>query len=527
MARATPLNPTPATPTRLAGGVTDDQVLVLLAVCAGVVYALLGLTHTGFYQQDEAAHYIDMRAFWYDPNRILYNWNKVGYKLLYALPALLGPKFVLLFNAAVAGLTVWVTGQAGKAYGLKSSLLPALLLATQPFWVMLAFRNYAELPSALLFALAVWQHLKGRYLWAALAAGYALLLRQEAIPIMGLYGLWLLYRRQWGSAVVLALPPLLHHVWGWLATGDALFLVHQLLGDSAKTQDAWPRQGFNHYFLLSLTIFGAFALTGFVAWVGLAARKAVSLAKAWPILLPAVLYFLLHCLFNLQDPKLGPSTGGNLRYLIAISPLVALLAAEAYSQTATSQAWRVALGLVGAFGLLVALYMTYAHNFIVLTEVRSYQPLGLVVLAGVVLFLPLGASARLWTVGVLSGFFLLATVRFPPQTEEEKLTRQVARQLKPQLLERPFFATNQLLYYYMDRPAVSLPQATTTMSDSLFLAAPKGTWVVWDSHYSHRPALNPRSVPHTWFLERPQAFKLIQQHITPDQRFGILVFEKQ
>src|SRR5690606_34658065 len=114
-------------------------------------------------------------------------------------------------------------------------------------------------PSALLLALTVLLHYKDRRILAALVFSYTAMIRQEFYPIIALYGAYLLYTRSWRAALALLVFPLVNHVWGWLATGDPLYLITQIVGTSGTYQEAYPRQGFGHYFAMSLTIFGALA----------------------------------------------------------------------------------------------------------------------------------------------------------------------------------------------------------------------------------------------------------------------------
>ena len=52
----------------------------------------------------------------------------------------------------------------------------------------------------------------------------------------------------------------------------------------------------------------------------------------WIILVPVVLLFFLNCAFQAESFKIGPGNGGNLRYLITISPLLGILGVMAIDE---------------------------------------------------------------------------------------------------------------------------------------------------------------------------------------------------
>ncbi len=513
---------------RWAGLPPRDQLLLLGSILT-VLYFLGGFISPGFYQQDEAAHYVSMRGFWADPSSVLSAWSKPGYKLLYALPSLGEPLAVQAFNAIVAALTVLITVWAAARLGLKQPLVAGALVAFQPMWAALAWRNYAELPSALCLVLAVGLHAANRRLAAALVFSYLVTLRQELYPLAALYGLWLLWQRQWLAAVSLALFPLLVNAWGWAATGDPLYLAHQLLDAQSAFKDAWVRQGGEHYFVMALPIFGAMALVCLLAYSVMAVRRQVPLL--WPVILPIVIYGGLHVLFNVKAFSFGPSTGGNLRYMTVLSPMVAILGLAALNRFPDIDArTRNVLAVVLAlFVLIAAVALSYEHNLIRLTEQWSFG----------VLFTVLGAIGIFWwvqgeralsgavlVVGLLSIMLTGKRVKLTPEELEVKKAASWAK--RERLEQQPLIGTHMVFFYFYGKPAVAVPGWGTRLNDSTLAAAPVGTRILWDSHYSYRPQLKLKGqVDYAWFQQRRNAYAEVRQFIAPDQSFGLVVFEKR
>ena len=181
----------------------SDRTLWILTAAAAVVYYLYSFVSNALYMHDEAAHYLNMREFWHDPNIILGNWAKTGYKLVYVIPSLLGPQAVLILNCLVAAFACWLAYRVAEAAGAKQPLFAFAFLALQPFWVELSFRNYAEPISGVLLLAALWFHYKDRFLPAALFLSYLMMIRQEFYPILGVYAVFLLVRKQYIPLIAL------------------------------------------------------------------------------------------------------------------------------------------------------------------------------------------------------------------------------------------------------------------------------------------------------------------------------------
>jgi hypothetical protein len=508
---------------------------LLIGLCAGLaaVYFALSFVSDGFYQHDEVAHYVGMRQFWHDPNSALGNWAKPGYKAIYAFPALLGPTFVALFNACVAAATVWAATRLAQAAGSRAPIVAFGLAALQPMWMALAFRNYSELPTALLLTLAVLMHYGRRFVAAALLLSFACTIRQEFYAIAGLYGLWLLAGpKAWRAALALALFPLLNHLWGWAATGEAGYLLTETLGFGAAIADAYPRQGFWHYFLTSEVIWGALPLACLAAFaVSLLFRQSDGSRWVWHpfIVLPVGLYFAAHVAFQVQTVPIGPATGGNLRYLTVIGPLIAVLGALGLERVRTVPRWALGAALA-LLTLLTALFLGYEHNNVRLVDERSAGPFGRMLLASLLLLVPMGLRMRAWGAAGLMLVFAAWTFRPFERTSEDAMMARVAEWVEASGLDAtPLLVSHSLFHYTTGRAPGDYPRGARPVLGPTVEAAPVGTRIVWESHYSYRPQLRPDDVSLEALASDTSRFRLLhppEAFITRDQRFGAFVFEK-
>ena len=199
--------------------------------------------------------------------------------------------------------------------------VPAGLAAAAPYvlapWTLRygATGNSEGLLVALAFA-AVDRHLDGRLRWAFGLALGAALLRPEAWPFVGLYGLWLLWREPRVRALVLAGFAALPALWllpEWWGSGDLLRAAHRAQNprsDSPAFADDPVRAVLDQFTSMFTP----------VVWAGLAALVLVLVARRAPgrreLAILGVL--LVGALLWVAEVALMTSDGfsGNIRYLV-------------------------------------------------------------------------------------------------------------------------------------------------------------------------------------------------------------------
>ncbi len=503
---------------------------VLLALTIGMVafYFLFSNTSNGFYQQDEAAHYVSMLNFWNNPNNIIGNWEKPGYKFIYVIPALLGKPAVMLLNCLFSAFSCFFAYRVAEKLGGKVPLLAFIFLAFQPLWAGLAFRNYSELISAFLLIVVVYFYLHDKLIFSALLASYICFIRQEFYPMLGLYFLWLAYRKQFVPAILLSVFPLIHNFWGMALTGDFLYLLHSILGTSQKIGDAYARAGFEHYFRFSVVIYGAICVPLFIAYI--AAKITQRQHPPYIAFLPVVLYFMMYCIFNIQSFPIGPSSAGNLRYLVIVSPLIAVFAALAIDEVQNTKNKTWIFASLGLLIIVAAIYMSYEHNFIRFDEAnRDWKILIGLFFVSVLLVIPLSTQQYTYSFLTLTLFMTLITLKPIKLSKEDKKCQEVAAWYleyekangEPQLLYH-----HDMFSYYLNKPKGSFKTPVKFISEENAEKLPKGSLILWDSHYGYRPELRKTDVTYEYFTKQPEKYELLQQFISEDQAFGTLVFRK-
>jgi hypothetical protein len=534
----------------------DDKKALWLTLVVFLVYVAYSFLATGFYQHDEIGHYFNMREFWSNPNIILGNSPKTGYKLIYVIPALLGNKFLVYFNAAIAAFACFLTYKVAQRIGSKFAWLAFFMLALQPYWIQLSFRNYADTFSGFVLLLALYYHSEKKYVASSLILSFAGIIRQEFLLLIPIYGIWQALNKRWICFFLLGTFPLINNIWGFLATGEPLYLLTSSSKTAARYADEYPRQGFDHYFKMGITIWGAVQYFLLVIYVLLFFAKRAKLfnqpdyLKEYPqqketagsllfISLPVLIYFLIHCIFNWNEMKIGASTGGNLRYMTAISPLVALLCAVVCDRYKYLN--KKAFVYVGSaiYIIVVAVFLSYPNNNIkLLNEVNpqtgeepKHDYVSLLFTLGSVACLLIIAKQKQLTTAftIIALLFALFSVR-PFKASPEDITMEtvtnsiIAKGYTDK--EIPIYTNHVLFKYFFDKKKRHTYDKQI-YSDSLSLqTAPVGSIILWESHYGYRPKLNPNTVNPSYFQRRPNQYTLLQNRISTDQRFQALVFEK-
>lgn len=515
--------PVPAAP---AWEIRDWHALLITLLMAIASY-IFSYFYTSFYQGEEGAQYMNALGFWHSPSSILGNWPKTGWKLIYAPAVLFGKQGVLITNCLVSAFTAFFTYKIAARISGKKTLLPMLLLFTQSLWFLLSFKFYSETLTALLLSIALYLYYCNRYFFFSLIISYVLLLRQEFIFILPFFAVIMVKKKKWLSFFTLGLFPILYNCWGWYVTGDLFYSVHESQRTAALYKSSYPRQGFDHYFIMSGTIFNYVVITLVVLYLSQIILRQVKKID-WPLMVPALGFILLHCLFNLQAVEILTSTGGNLRYMLVVSPLMAVLAARAVDNLQYTQKKLLPLLFLIPLFVVVAGTMTYTHNWVVMdtdSSDRDFLPL-LFCGATIVMVMLIPSLRRLQIIlCVMCIASLLFTIK-PEELccdenfEQKKIAAYITQS---RLDQKPIYQSLALFNYFVGKNAWDFPAGNFAINgDSSLSNAPAGAIIIWDTHYATKYG----KVEMQYFQNNKTSYKVLKQFTSEDQTFAAVVFEK-
>lgn len=500
------------------------------AVTLGIIVLLISFIHfgysylsNGFYQGEEAIHYMNMKKFWHEPSAILGNWGKPGWKLVMVIPALGGFKFLALFNAFIATLSAFFAYRLAQLKKVKIPLLAFILIPGQFLWMEMAFRNYSEFLSALVLVAAVYAHLKDKLILASFLLSYVLIMRQELLPVAALYAFYLIIKeRAFIPVLLIGSLPLLFLLWEGLIQGDLFAGFTNASNYTSSILERYPRQGFDHYFKVSLPIFGPFMLVGFLAytWLILTQKRKLDFF----IIIPIAALVGIHCLINLQAFKIIASTGGNWRYLLPISPLLAVLAMIGWDHVWKTKNKLPLLILFIPFLIFSIIFNSYEHNYIGFSTVRDWTLPISVAVTILLAMLPLSKGQLVAGMAILTiaaNYFYLKPIIM--HGEDAKM-KEIAAWVKQENIDDfPIYHSNLMLNVFMDKNEYEFEKGIHIFKSAEEIeSAEVGSYIFWDTHYSKRYS----DLEYTYFQGKSDMFQVIKQEQSDDKRFAILIFKK-
>lgn len=504
-----------------------SQYFWLLIPVLTILYYSYRNIAVGFYQDDEVAQYINMLQFWKDPWAILGNGPKPGYKIFTVIPALISYDAVLIFNSLIAASTVYLTYILLKSYKIGFAYIGALLLATQPLFVNLSFRSYSEIFTALLIVTFLIFYNKEKYFLSGLLLGYIFTVRQEIALLIIVIAFLFIRKKEYLPAAALAVFPILYNLLGFIKTGDPLFVLTEMKSVAGLN---YKSQGLLHYFKVYIYIVGPVCLTLFMVgfWSFLAD---LSQYKKYidKYLLPYIIFvsiFIIQMLTMIND---GPNPG-NWRYLLHISPICALFANIGVNNIIYGKNKNFYYSILGGFTLIVLLFFSKASDGFVLLDIPDYTKLIFTVLLAAFIFILNSKDKQKYFYRLSAVIIILAAIHLyfvePKKLSAENISvKETSEYLDniPDLQNKEVLTNHTFIMFYSQVYKKNIEHFKKLDSKNL-LEAPKGTIIVWESHYGYRPEFK-NDIQFGELIDESK-FKLIKQFATPDKKFAAFIFEK-
>jgi hypothetical protein len=441
-----------------------------------VLYISYGLMSTGTYYDDDIAHYMIARFSWNHPELFFNTWGRPAFTLLYSPAALLGFSTVRVFSAIIAGATCAGGIYLARLYGMRWYWLAAVFIGLQPEFLRQSFSGLTELTFAFIFCIALIAYKKQNWPVMALASGWLPLARYESLPIVLLFALILIRHKKSHLLFFVAGPLLVQNGFWAIKEQNISFLLFPFdklfgLNPNAGKPDYGTGDAFYYFRLLPV----AYGGIGFVLLCYGALREKIGILHLCVLLYIGTLsitYWLM--------PAAG--VAGYVRHLSVISPAVGLLSA---------------IGLEKFFDSLATVFSASVRH--------RYRVVFFAAKIGIVL------SLAFFTVRSVQPFYL---------AEEQQTVMQAANWFKnSSYKDRLLLGSHAYFRYGIDMDifdrSVFLPITVRNIYQ-----APRGSIIVWDSHYSHRLKYKtPLEI-----LQDDKQFRLLQSWNSRD--FKMFIYEK-
>jgi len=336
-----------------SGDLPPEKTLAVFFLGAlAVIGAVWILLSDGFYPVDECAHYLFSRFVLCALPFTVQTWHRPGALWLFALPAQLGHTFTMFFCLALFLCLLVVTYRIAVLMKIRHAAWVVVLAGFQPVLFDVSYACLAEAPAALVLALSLLSHMKGRHGWSLAIASAVFLFRFEMYGFA--FFLLFLYarHREWRILPLVLLGPLLWIGSSALISGDVMTFFREWSSFShlGKYVAGIPLL----YYLEHLhSIFGITQVLLFGA--GAAFIVAAQRTADYGLILCAI---ALNIIVNtLAGAEVFHWTGsiGEFRYVAVVGPFVAIVAAHGLSEVLDRvKASRAATALpVIVFGALV------------------------------------------------------------------------------------------------------------------------------------------------------------------------------
>ena len=444
-------------------------ILLILVVS----YAVLALVSDGTYgDADDIGHYRRSRYAFQFPEFFLYHWGKPFFTALSSPFAQFGYNGIRIFNVLVGALAAYFTYRTALVLKFKYPVVAIFLVISSPLYTVLMLSGMTEILGSLVLILSIFLFFKKRYIWSALLLSFMPFVRSEAIVILPLFFVALVWIKQWKAIPFLAFGFVFYSFVGGFYYDDFLWVVHEM-----------PYKGD------AKAIYGSGELLHYVK----ASKFTVGLALALLMVLGGLLWIL--------DPLLKPKKEKKewlLEMLVAYMPFMVYLAAHTYVW------WKGAGNSVGMIRVMVAV-------------VPSAVLLGMFAYSRITELIPV----KKWIKQLATAVFCIYLVTIPhkiyqipvPLMGEQRIVKDACDWwMESDYSENRFFYYNPFFTHFM-----KINPYDETLSHQFVhnrtnpeIRIEEGEVVIWDAHFSPNEGGLPLEN-----LMNNEGYKLI--HLTRDK----------
>lgn len=294
----------------------------------------------GFLEADACTHYMMARHAFNEPHYFTSVWGRPLCTGLYAIPAyfggVIGVRLMSLLLAVLSGL---ITYRIAVRQNYRLPALAAILLFAQPLFYLHSFSELTEIPFAFVAVCAFWAYQSRQFLAMTLLVAITPSGRPEGFMLIALAACALLLHRRWYYLFLLPLPMVLWSYLGWLSWGSPPELPwYRWLPNNwpYAPKSAYGSGPWYHFLLLLPVLVSPMVFPALLPGVWLSVRNGlrrwtfftdhVTRCQVMIALIPLGILFVHSVLwfFGLM------ASNGELRYLLCVAPLWALLCAKGW-----------------------------------------------------------------------------------------------------------------------------------------------------------------------------------------------------
>ena len=234
---------------------SDRRARLLLAGLLGLSIIVAFITKGTYDSGDSIKHYLFARYAFQHHLNYLDSWAKPLFTLLASGPAQAGFVGMKLFQCAVVATSAWCAYVIARALRLPAPELVVLFAYAMPDYFIIQFSGLTEPLFGLVLVGAVALAMTGRPGWSAALISWLPFVRSEGFILIGIWVVYLAWRRQWRFLPLLLLG----------------YAVYSAVGAAVLGEPGWVF-GHNPYAKISVYGHGSWehfliSLPGLLGWV--------------------------------------------------------------------------------------------------------------------------------------------------------------------------------------------------------------------------------------------------------------------
>ncbi len=300
---------------------------VLIAVAAIVLIAIVWFSDGAYQSGDTFQHYLISRYAFDHPYLFLDHWGKPLFTLLYSLPTQLGYTGAKVFTALLGLTAAWMTYRIARNLHFVKPGISMFLVLFAPMFFVHMNSCMTEVLFAFWVTWAIWFWLNGKWIAGAIWLSFLPFIRTEGFILIPVMAIWPLINKKWITLLLLSTGTIVYSVLGGLFHHhDFLWIIHE--NPYAFNNVLYGSGEWLHFVKANKVIWGIPFSICFVVGIGyLMYRTVCEFENLKAIIVLVVLPFFVFLCFHSFAWAMGKfSSNGELRVLVSVMPLAALIA---------------------------------------------------------------------------------------------------------------------------------------------------------------------------------------------------------
>jgi hypothetical protein len=339
--------------------------LIILAYLLPSLWITFHWNNTGD-AGDSLSHYLFAHYATRHIENYFHHWAKPFYVLLASPFAYFGFNGMKIFNILVNCTSLFVTYRIAKKLNLAHASAAMVFAAMSPFFFVMMFSGLTEPLFALVTLVSIYLILSERLVLGLLLVSFLPFVRSEGLMVAGMFGLYLLWKREWKLLPLLAVGHLVYSVAGWFVHKELLWVFTHIpyTNLSGYGKGTWYFFFNELYYVVGVPVYILFYFG--VAYYIFAIfspkiREKLSSEEIILVFGSFFIYFLGHSIFWVLGIF---NTAGLKRVFVAVVPMMAIVALRGLnvSTDLLERVWKPAKPIFFSLWVLYALIFPFTNN---------------------------------------------------------------------------------------------------------------------------------------------------------------------